>query len=83
MLGKLSFAAAIFGAVAFSVAAAAPLGPQSDADTGDGAVSLVKRGRGGKAGAARTAPARTAPASIIITVTAAAATSISGSAFAP
>jgi hypothetical protein len=50
MLGKLSFAAAIFGAVAFSVAAAGPLGPQNAADSGDSTVSLVKSGKGGKGG---------------------------------
>jgi hypothetical protein len=50
MLRKLSFAAAVFGAVALSVAAAAPLGPQSGADAGDWTVSLVKSGKGGKGG---------------------------------
>ncbi len=51
MLGRLSFAAAMFGAMAFSVAIAAPLGTQSDLG-GDGSnlVTLAKKGGGGGKG---------------------------------
>jgi hypothetical protein len=47
MLRKLSFAAAMLAAAAFSVAAASPLAPQSSADTDGSLVTLAKSGKGG------------------------------------
>jgi hypothetical protein len=47
MLRKLSFAAAMLAAAAFSVAAASPLAPQSGADTDGSLVTLAKSGKGG------------------------------------
>jgi hypothetical protein len=50
MFGRLSFAAAVFGAMAFSVAVAAPLGPQSELGDDGGLVTLAKKGGGGGKG---------------------------------
>jgi hypothetical protein len=50
MLCRLPLAAAVFAAVAYSVAVAAPVGPQDGSDTGTGLVTLAKSGKGGKSG---------------------------------
>ena len=50
MLGKLSLAAALLGAMAFSVAVASPLGPQGKLDVDSDLVTLVKKDKGGKKG---------------------------------
>jgi hypothetical protein len=50
MLNRLAFAAAVLGAMAFSVAVAAPLAPQSGSGDDGGLVTLAKKGKGGGKG---------------------------------
>lgn len=42
-----AMAAGLLGATAFSIASAAPLGPQASLETDDGLVTHVKKGKGG------------------------------------